>query len=283
MITVNSLSGGKTSSFMAVHYPADINIFACVCIDDQNCMPKDLTVLAYVMEKLNGNFIASAESEKTLKVMMQLEQKIGKEIVWVRGKSFDEVVLNGGGVLPSWSKRYCTVDMKIKPMVEYIYPKFGIVNENIGFRFDELERAYEIKKGKKPILKSEKRFDFAVSSSIVTKRKKWEKDVLVSYKNYPLIFDKIEQRHVQDYWKSFTGFVFPEDSNCQGCHHKSSLLIKQNYQLEPNILEWFAKQEEIKSQTWHDDQIPYRKKFKMEFTGEFDFAGTSCDMGGCTD
>jgi len=47
MKIINSLSGGKTSSYMAIHYPADVNIFACVCIDDQNCMPKDLTVLAY--------------------------------------------------------------------------------------------------------------------------------------------------------------------------------------------------------------------------------------------
>jgi hypothetical protein len=283
MVTVNSLSGGKTSSYMAVHYPADVNIFACVCIDDLSCIPKDMTVLTYAKEKLNGDFIASAESEKTLKVMMQLEQKIGQEIIWVRGKSFDEVVLTGGGVLPSWSKRYCTVDMKIKPMTEYLYPRYGIVKENIGFRYDELQRAYEIRKGSKPVLKNKKFFDFEISSSLKSKRKSWKKQVLVSYKNYPLIWDKIEQRHIQGYWKNHSDFVFPKDSNCQGCHHKSPALIKQNYQLEPNILEWFAKQEEIKGKTWHDDQIPYRKKFEMEFTGEFDFIGTSCDMGGCTD
>lgn len=28
MKTVNSLSGGKTSSYIAVHYPADIEVFA---------------------------------------------------------------------------------------------------------------------------------------------------------------------------------------------------------------------------------------------------------------
>jgi hypothetical protein len=30
MITVNSLSGGKTSSYLAKHYPADYNLFALV-------------------------------------------------------------------------------------------------------------------------------------------------------------------------------------------------------------------------------------------------------------
>jgi diphthamide synthase (EF-2-diphthine--ammonia ligase) len=34
--TINSLSGGKTSSYLAVHYPADIEVFAVVCIDDHN-------------------------------------------------------------------------------------------------------------------------------------------------------------------------------------------------------------------------------------------------------
>jgi len=73
MIKVNSISGGRTSGYMAIHYPADLNIFACVCIDYQKAAPKDPEVLKYCLAKLNGNFIASAESQKTLKIMMQLE------------------------------------------------------------------------------------------------------------------------------------------------------------------------------------------------------------------
>ena len=284
MKTINSLSGGKTSSYMAVHYPADINIFACVCIDDSKCMPKDLTVLAYAQNKLNGNFIASAESEKTLKVMMQLEQKIGKEIIWVRGKSFDEVI-DKAGCLPTWNRRFCTTDMKIKPIYEYIYYRYGIVEMQIGFRYDELQRAYEIKKGEKPKLKVANFFDFATESSLNgNKRNKWSKNILVANKSYPLITNRISKFEIEKYWKNYSEFIFPEDSNCQGCHHKSPKLIKENYIREPQILEWFAKQEEKgKYNTWHDDKITYRAKFKMEFTGEFDFQGTSCDMGGCTD
>tara|TARA_R110002167_G_scaffold149168_1_gene342383 strand:- start:9066 stop:9206 length:141 start_codon:yes stop_codon:yes gene_type:complete len=41
MKTVNSLSGGKTSSYMAVHYPADYNIFALIRTNDKNCMLPD--------------------------------------------------------------------------------------------------------------------------------------------------------------------------------------------------------------------------------------------------
>ena len=33
MLTVNSLSGGKTSSYLAYHYPADLEIFSLVCVN----------------------------------------------------------------------------------------------------------------------------------------------------------------------------------------------------------------------------------------------------------
>ena len=41
MKTVNSLSGGKTSSYMAVHYPADYNVFALVTTLDKKCIYPD--------------------------------------------------------------------------------------------------------------------------------------------------------------------------------------------------------------------------------------------------
>ena len=36
MTTINSLSAGKTSSYLSVNFPADIEIFSLVCIDDHN-------------------------------------------------------------------------------------------------------------------------------------------------------------------------------------------------------------------------------------------------------
>ena len=41
MLTVNSISGGATSAYMAVHYPADHNIFCLVCADQPDIAPKD--------------------------------------------------------------------------------------------------------------------------------------------------------------------------------------------------------------------------------------------------
>ena len=37
MKTINSLSGGKTSSYIAANYPADYDVFALVRIEDSNC------------------------------------------------------------------------------------------------------------------------------------------------------------------------------------------------------------------------------------------------------
>src|SRR5690606_18215824 len=133
MKTVNSISGGKSSFYMAMHNPADINIFACVCIDYPPARPKDPEVLKYVLDKLDGNFIASAEREKTLKAMMDIEQVLGKEIVWVRGKSFDQII-DENSALPTWARRFCTTEMKIIPMFEYLYPRYGKTIHNIGFR-----------------------------------------------------------------------------------------------------------------------------------------------------
>lgn len=78
MKTIHSLSGGKSSSFMAYHYPADYNIFALVTIEDKNCKPKDDSIIKYVSEKINKDFIATAEDDLTLYAMRDLEQLIGK-------------------------------------------------------------------------------------------------------------------------------------------------------------------------------------------------------------
>lgn len=283
-MTVNSLSGGKTSSYMAVHYPADINIFACVCIDYSPATPKDQDVLKYCLEKLNGDFIASAEHEKTLKVMMNLEQKIGREIVWVRGKSFDEIIDNAG-CLPTWARRFCTTDMKILPIFEYVYFRYGFVNENIGFRYDELYRAYSIKKGEKPKKKVKAIIsNYPLSCKNYGQKRQNLGEIHWANKNYPLIDNKVYHKEILDFWKSQPQFDFPRDSNCRGCHHKPPQLIKKNWEETPEVLEWFAMQEEKgKYNTWHDDMMPYRDKFKMNFTEELFNDYQMCNSGGCTD
>jgi hypothetical protein len=275
-MTVNSLSGGKTSSYMAIHHPADVNIFACVCIDYALAAPKDPSVLKYCLEKLNGNFIASAEHEKTLQIMMQLEQLIGKEIVWVRGKSFDQII-NEAGCLPTWARRFCTTEMKIRAMFEYLYFRYGVTTMRIGFRADEMDRIVKAMNPDKAY------FNYPSQCRLYGKKKQlWE---YVKWREAEFPLKRTFHHQIIKYWKiEHSEFDFPIDSNCRGCHHKPPELIKQNHEETPEILEWFAMQEEKgKYNTWHDDQVPYRQKFRMSFTEKIDFDYPGCSTGFCTD
>ena len=100
---------------MAVHYPADYNIFSLVRIDADYCKPKDESIVKYVSDKIGMDFIATAESDKTLYVMRDLEQILGSEIIWVTGDSFDEVCRKKKA-LPNLIQRFCTTEMKMIPI-----------------------------------------------------------------------------------------------------------------------------------------------------------------------
>lgn len=107
MKTIHSLSGGKTSSYMAVHYPADYNLFALVTVDDVKLKPLDKSIVKYASEKLDFDFIATAESDHTMYAMRDLEQLIGKEIIWVKGQSFEKLNKKRSA-LPNQMWRFCT-------------------------------------------------------------------------------------------------------------------------------------------------------------------------------
>lgn len=98
MKTVNSLSGGKTSSFLSAHYPADYEIFSIVCVDDPDCAHPDKKVMQYANDKIEkycapyGEVIGTCEDPVIFKTMMDLEQFIGREIIWVRDISFDQLI-----------------------------------------------------------------------------------------------------------------------------------------------------------------------------------------------
>ena len=81
MKTVNSLSGGKTSSYIAANYPADYNVFALVRTNDMSCLYPDKKLRQIVSDKIGVEFIGTLEQDNIIKVMLDLEQFIGKEIL----------------------------------------------------------------------------------------------------------------------------------------------------------------------------------------------------------
>lgn len=284
MLTINSLSGGKTSSYMALHYPADYNLFSLVCIDDVRCKPKDKSLSIKVNEKFDkygyidkyGEFIATAEDDKIILVMLELEQMLGREIIWVRGDSFDVVNKKHNNIVPNMARRYCTTDMKMFPMASFIYEKIMPTYEmmpvfsNVGFRYDEEHRA-----------KKEREL---VTKLIVGKRKtqnKWA-EIMWGIANYPLIYDKITHYHIKKFWDS-KHLDFQEDSNCIGCFWKDVQQLRKNWDNHTEKMEWFSDQER-KTNYNYKSKITYDAIKNIGLQQDFFFGtGSGCQAGFCTD
>lgn len=254
MKTINSLSGGKTSSYMAAHYPADYNIFALVRIEDKNCSPKDKALINYVSDKIGMDFIATAEDDATLYVMRDLEQKIGKEIIWVSGVSFNNL-LKKRKALPNKMWRFCTIEMKLKPIYKWWKENINeVVKMQIGFRYDEKER----------------------SNKFTTHwgKKEWRVG------SFPLIDDKIHHYKIKE-WANQSNLIFPGDSNCVGCFWKQPQQLRKNWQDNPKKMQWFSDQE-IRN-TWKSE-MSYNSIKKLSIQQDFNFGtGAGCQAGFCTD
>ena len=272
MKTVNSISGGKTSAYMAVHYPADINIFALVCIEAEYCKPKDKGLVKYVSDKIGREFIATAESDKTLYVVRDLEQLLGKEIKWVVGDTFDQVIQKTKAI-PNQMWRFCTTKMKMQPIFDYCQSQVGdIVDMRVGFRYDEKERG-ERNKGNTHF------------KTIVGKhpsgQNKWA-EIEWRKLSFPLIDNKIT--HYQVYqWSQSSGLHFPADSNCVGCFWKPFQQLRKNWDDEPLKMRWFAEIEKKMKRQWKKE-MSYSNAKKIGLQQNFQFGtGSGCQAGFCTD
>ena len=268
MKTINSLSGGKTSSYLAYHYPADYNIFSLIRIEDKRCTPKDSKLVQYVSDKIGQEFIATAESDITLKVLIDLEQLIGKEIIWVTGASFEQLIRKRKA-LPNQQWRFCTTEMKMRPIWDWW---FWNIREKckmgIGFRFDEMERADRFSTSFKGIVGSR------------GSQNKWEE---IEWREgyFPLIENRITHYEVKK-WADSTQLIFPADSNCVGCFHKPLQQLRKNWDLEPNKMQWFAEQE-TKRAKWKKEGSYFQFK-TIGLQQDFFFGtGSGCQAGFCTD
>lgn len=270
MKTVNSVSGGKTSSYLSKHYPADYNLFSLVRIEDERCTPKDKKLVQLVSDKIGMKFIATAESDKTLKVVLDLEQLIGSEIKWLTGKTFEQVIKDAGGYLPNQMTRFCTTKMKLEPIANFCRNEIKeMVLTRLGIRYDEEHRVnYE-------------NTDFKFHNGFSKNgRNKW---IIEKYREleYPLVNDKID--HYQIYlWSLSTNLDFPTDSNCVGCFHKPVQQLRKNFDVEPLKMQWF-KEQEIGRKKWKKE-MKYSEIEKIGLQQDFIFGtGSGCNSGGCTD
>lgn len=280
MKIVNTISGGKTSAYIAANYSADYNVFALVRTSDKKCMFPDAKIRQQVSDRVGTEFVGTLEDDTIIYTILDLEQYIGQKIEWVTGKTFDEVIDKGGGTLPDPMRRYCTTEMKMKPMFEWWKKNINVPCEfRLGFRANETRRA---KRTNSKLNEN----GFLEMKAIVGKRgtlNKWA-DVEWQKPVYPLIKDNIYKDNIEEYWKN-KPVRFAYMNNCVGCFHKTPMLIKKMYEKHPNKINWFASKERIKHKkdVWYKDKnLSFKDIIKWKTQTElFDDDFNECDSGYC--
>tara|TARA_R110000868_G_C10800115_1_gene757002 strand:+ start:227 stop:1075 length:849 start_codon:yes stop_codon:yes gene_type:complete len=280
MKTVNSLSGGKTSSYIAKHYPADYNIFALVRTNDKKCIYPDAKIRQIVSDKIGVEFIGTLEMDEIILTMIELEQFIGSKINWLTGDSFDDVIKNHSGkngvYLPNKMQRFCTTDMKLKPIMEFWNNEINeIVDMRIGFRANEMSRA-------KTMIEKLNENGYHEDKFIVGKSKngnnKWKlKEWRIP--TFPLIKDAIFKDTIEEYWKD-KPVKFAYMNNCVGCFHRNPVLLKHLSTKEENKFNWFMNQETEKARFKTETSYKNIKATKLQFQ-LFDDDFNECDSGFC--
>lgn len=283
MITINSLSGGKTSSYIAAHYPADIDVFALVCIDDHNANAGkvDKAMRQRVNDKLQKycsgqhEFLATAEDPITLKTMFDLEQHIGREIIWVRGPGFHEAIRMKQS-LPNRNKRWCTTLMKIWPIFRFLYMYHELpVKMRIGYRSDEKKRAKTFRES----------FIYANRCEYRPKSNTWiHRWVEAPFRQaeFPLIDDDIFHIDVVDYWNLIQSVEFPKDSNCQFCFWKKANQLRKNFDTNPPIMFSAMIMEGINGNRFHDGISINGVRHSGIQEDLFQLVSGGCEGGYCT-
>lgn len=276
MKTINSLSGGKTSSYIAANYPADFNVFALVTTNDKNCLFPDQKLRQIVSDKIGREFIGTLEDDKIIYTILDLEQYIGKKINWVAGKTFENIIDNKQR-LPNVIQRFCTTEMKLRPIVEWWFNNINeVIEMRIGFRANEQRRA------KTMLAKTNKNgnseFKTIIGKSKNGKQNRWS---VVEWQKpvFPLIENNIYKDQIEKYWQN-KNVRFAYMNNCIGCFHRSPVLLKHMSEKHPNKFDWFINQENKKRK--FKNGFKYQDiRNSLKQTKLFDDDFNECDSGHC--
>lgn len=287
MQTVNSLSGGKSSSYIAINYPADYNVFSLVRTNDKNCIYPDKKIRQIVSDKIGKEFIGTLEDDNIIKIMLDLEQFIGSEITWLSGKTFDEIIngsnnlgKNGSHYLPNLMARYCTTELKMNPIFDWWKREINeVVEMRIGFRANETKRAAKM-------VSRLNQNGIDEMKTIIGKRKTQNKWGMVEWRipKFPLIDDIIFKDKIEVFWNNNKEVRFGSSyfNNCVGCFHRSPIFLKKMADKHPNKMEWFAKQEDLNKPNQFKKEVSYKQIIKYKSQTELSFEDFGdCDSGYC--
>ncbi len=279
MKTVNSISGGKTSAYISNIYPADYDVFSLVRTSDKKCLYPDKKIRQIVSDKIGKEFIGTLEDDVIIQTILELEQFNGRQIHWVSGRTFDEIIVKKSGIrfLPNKMARFCTTELKLQPIFDWWKKEVDqVVEMRIGFRANEQRRANKL-------LSKANENGIDEFKSIIGKTKtgtsnrwksfEWRKPV------FPLIKDGVYKDTIEQFWID-KPVKFAYMNNCVGCWWRSPLLLKKMSNKHPKKLQWFADQESDTSK-WRSD-VMYKDIIKWNSQIElFDNDFTDCDSGQC--
>lgn len=251
MQSVTSVSGGKTSAYMALHYPTDHYVFACVLTNHKGSISKDKALIQECQNRI-PHFVASHENDQTLRVVLDLEQELGKQIKWVASEFALEDFVQGVTDLPGYRSgkprlfnsltRFCTVQQKIMPIAAYCHNFIDAVDPvlmNLGFRYDEPKRVENWN------CKND-RYRMALSCPLAGGNWKY-KEFEWRISDFPLYRDRIMNADVKSFWQK-KGWNFPEVSNCRFCPFHSDFQLQLQAQQFPDNLDWWM---QLEAQTGH--------------------------------
>ena len=282
MKTCTSISGGKTSAYIAANYPSDYNVFALVRTDDKNCLFPDAKLRQVVSDKIGKEFIGTLEDDMIIYTILDLEQFIGREISWVSGKTFDEVIIRGDKkYLPNATIRFCTQLMKVDPIFKWWDSNFDEpIIMRIGFRANEMRRAKSMqeKTNKDGILEFKK----IIGRTKTGNRNRWG-NIAWQKPEFPLIKDAIFKDKIEKYWKD-KNVRFAYMNNCIGCFHRNEVLLKHMSNRHPNKFQWFIDQEKdagYGARTFKNGINYEQIKNSLEQINLFDEDFNDCDSGYC--
>ena len=286
LITVNSLSGGQTSSYIASNFHADENVFALVRTSDPKCKFPDPKIRQIVSDKIGKEFVGTLEMDQIIYIMLDLEQHIGKKIDWVSGITFDEVIKrkNGTIYLPNKVQRICTTHLKLIPIFHWWYKNHypNPVRMNIGFRANEQRRA-------KNMISKLNANGLSEIKETVSKNKngtnhwqtfEWQQP------QFPLIdINPTYKDQIVEYWKKHENVRFGNiyHNNCVGCFHRNPLFLNKMFNSKhQNKMDWFADQEGEKKGFWKGPDQSYKKIKAHKMQSELSFDDfNDCDSGYC--
>ncbi len=280
MKTITPVSGGKSSAYVAANYKSDALIFSLVRTMDKNLQFPDKQLRKVVSDKINAEFVGTLEQDDIIYTMLDLEQYLGKKVNWVTGLPFEKIIVNRGGYLPNIATRYCTTELKMRPIVHWWYENYKTpVEMPIGYRFTE--RSRKTKMVNKLNNKGLHEFEITLEKHEKGRHKGNNKWVTVEWRvpTFPLIEDVIYRDEINSFWDG-KPVRFAELNNCIGCFHRGAALLNYMSKIEPEKFNWFIEQENMR-EGFFKKEVSYEKARDSKFSERIDFDAKKCDSGFC--